>query len=135
MKTTNLIGVKIEDRPGTLAKVSRCLAAGKVNIEAVNVWGGQAWFRVKDQKHASDVLTAGGFRSETGTYFEVPLPNQPGRLASISEALGKAGVNIQAAFGSASGTGTATLYLRVDNPEKAAPLIEGAVASTPGAQH
>ncbi len=54
------------------------------------------------------------------------MANKPGQLASISEILGDAGINILAFFVStATGSGDGIMRFVVDNPEKGANFLSG----------
>jgi len=54
------------------------------------------------------------------------MSNKPGQLASISEILGDAGINILAFFVStATGSGDGIMRFVVDNPEKGANFLSG----------
>jgi len=56
----------------------------------------------------------------------ITMTNKPGQLASISEILGDAGVNILAFFVStATGSGDGIMRFVVDNPEKGANVLAG----------
>ncbi|MBU1276581.1 MAG: ACT domain-containing protein [Proteobacteria bacterium] len=56
----------------------------------------------------------------------ITMPNKPGQLASISETLGDAGVNVLAFFVSTStSSGDGIMRFVVDNPEKGINVLRG----------
>ena len=55
----------------------------------------------------------------------VVVPDRPGTLAHIADAIGKAGINIEA-FGGDSIEGTAVLHLLVEDPRLVRKILENA---------
>ncbi len=119
--TTRLVSTTIDDRPGQLGRIARCLADGSVNIEAFGAEAGRVTFLTNDPDRAASCLQEAGYRPHLAECFEVHLPNQPGQLATLGETLGKANVNILSSFGSAK---DGRIYLRVDNATAARPVLE-----------
>ncbi|MES2155640.1 MAG: ACT domain-containing protein [bacterium] len=111
------------DEPGTLGAAARVLYDQGINIEAFATEASGIRLRTSSPEKAVRVLSDAGYEPETVECFELHVPNQPGELARIGEALGKANVNIVSCFGSAAG-GSGQIYLRVDDPETAAPILE-----------
>ena len=121
--------VTLENKPGTLAQVTRALADNKINIEAVEaeILGKSAFFRffTETPTEAERVVRALNLVTIGMEVLEIIVPNQPGELARICEMLSKAGINIESLFGS-SGTVTkqeARFYFRVDKPEQATKIL------------
>ena len=121
--------VTLENKPGTLAQVTRALADNKINIEAVEaeILGKSAFFRFFTETPVEAERVVRNLKLVTigMEVVEVIVPNQPGELARICDTLSKAGINIESLFGS-SGTVTrqeARFYLRVDNPQKASDVL------------
>lgn len=118
---TRMLSLEVEDSPGQLGRVARLLAEGGINIELVNAQGGTLLLIVDDVGAAIDLLRAGGHRPTIEECLEVGLPNLPGELAALGEALGAAGVNIVGVFG---GTSDGRMQVRVDDLRKAKPALE-----------
>lgn len=121
--------VTLENKPGTLAQVTRALADNKINIEAVEaeILGKSAFFRffTETPAEAERVVRALKLVTIGMEVLEVVVPNQPGELARICEMFSKSSINIESLFGS-SGTVTrqeARFYFRVDKPEQATRLL------------
>jgi hypothetical protein len=130
--TLKALHVTLENKPGTLAMVTKALADNKINIEAVEaeILGKSAFFRffTETPAEAERVIRALKFVTVGMEVIEVIVPNQPGELARICDMLSKAGINIESLFGS-SGTVTrqeARFYFRVDRPEQAAKILTAA---------
>ena len=118
---THALTIRIEDRPGTLGRLARTLGNAGVNIDAFQADGGTARLIVQDGNRAAQALRTAGFTPAVNEAFEVRLQNRPGELANLGEALGKAGVNVQASFGTAA---DGRIYLQVDNATAARPILE-----------
>jgi hypothetical protein len=125
MTTTKFVKVTLDDKPGALGKATRALAEGNVNVEAFNCGGtGTVNFLTNNPNEALNALKNGGFKAETVEVFRVNLPNTPGELATVTEALGKQGINIESAFGATGSGSTGTIFLRVKDVKKATPILE-----------
>jgi hypothetical protein len=75
---------------------------------------------VENQRKAEKALKDGGYQYRTGEAITISLPNEPGKLAEMTQKLAKAKINIDALFGTTnSGTGTPDLVLMVDDVPKA----------------
>ena len=57
--------------------------------------------------------------------LELNVPNKPGILAQLAAKLGKKRVNIEYVYGSASGRGKSTIFLRPSSITRARPLLRG----------
>ena len=130
--TLKALHVTLENKPGTLALVTKALADNNINIEAVEaeILGKSAFFRffTETPAEAERVIRNLKFVTIGMEVIEVIVPNKPGELARICDVLSKAGINIESLFGS-SGTVTrqeARFYFRVDKPEQAAKILTAA---------
>ncbi len=119
--TTRILSLKIQDSPGQLGRLARLLAEGGINIDVVSAHGGTLLLVVDDATTGLERLRAAGYRPNIEEVLEVGLPNWPGELAALGEALGAAGVNIASVFGS---TSDGRMYVRVDDPGRAKPVLE-----------
>jgi hypothetical protein len=112
------LSIFVENEPGVLARVTRALADGGVNLHAMSVSDNadDAVLRivVDDDRKAIDLLEQhSGALVVSRDVVEVALPDKPGALASVAALLAKRGINISYAYGSGGGGSTAHLYLRV----------------------
>jgi hypothetical protein len=118
---SRILCVTVDHVPGKLGEVSRLLADAGINIQVVSAHGGTLLLVVDDLALAVERLRGAGHAVEVEDALDVGLPNWPGELASLGEALGKAGVNILAVFGS---TAEGRMHVRVDKPAVAKPILE-----------
>ncbi len=98
------ITVAIENQPGRLAAISKALAASGINIKDLsildNIEQGVIRMVTSDAAACKALLTAQGFHPIEAEVLVVDLPDTPGKLALLAEALAAAGVNIDYAYGS-----------------------------------
>ena len=88
----------MENKPGELARITKKLAAERVNLEGISVAnsGDVALVQlvVRNAAATRRVLNRVGIPFTVQQVALVPLPNRPGALADIATQLGKAKVNI-----------------------------------------
>ena len=100
--------VRLEDRPGELARLGEALGGAGVNVDgfAATTAGGQGEIHllVEDAAAARSALEGAGIQV-TGEReaLVVDAPNSPGELGKAARRLGDAGVNIEVAFPTADG--------------------------------
>jgi len=115
------LSIFLKNEPGVLAKLCRTLAREKISLKAISVSDSvdHAVVRlVVDRPAAARRL----FEEHNLLVLEAPviavtIPDQPGTLARVAGRLGKAKLNVDYLYGSASLTDDhGTLYLRVNAP-------------------
>lgn len=98
------ITVAIENQPGRLAAVSHALAASGINIKDLsildNIEQGVIRMVTSDSAACKELLTEQGFHPVEAEVLVIDLPDMPGKLALLADALAKGGVNIDYAYGS-----------------------------------
>jgi hypothetical protein len=123
MPLSTQIVVLLENRPGALAELAGVLSASEVNIEAILLEGsvdfGMVRLHVSNTRKAEKALKEAGYQYRTGEAITLKLPNQPGQLEEVAKKLAKATVNIDALFGTTSGSGSPELVIMVDDEAKA----------------
>ena len=80
---------------------------------------------VSDPARGKEALTAAKFRVSEEPAVLLSLDNRPGALASVTEKLGQAKMNIKCAYATTSESGRASVVLVVSNPDKALSLVGG----------
>jgi hypothetical protein len=94
--------VKLTNRPGQLATLSRELATAGVNIEALAAitteHDGLVKLVVDEDYAARRVLNDAGMNFEERRVITAVLHDKPGALADMAEALANTGVNIEAMY-------------------------------------
>jgi hypothetical protein len=134
MPVTKELTVLIEDRPGTLGKVSRALADRNVNILALHSFpiGGKSVTRfiVDNPMAAKTALDTEQLTYTETEVVQVKLPHRPGEIARVASRLGEANININYAYcGLESGTNAPLVFFGVAEVGKAAPILEQAAAA------
>ena len=124
------IVIGLENRPGRLAHVTRCLAEWKVNILAISVADTADLGIVRLIVDKPGVATKNFKESCPFTISErdvvvVELPNKPGELAQVAKKLAAKRINIDYIYGTASKKGVVTLVLAVNNARSAAKALRG----------
>jgi hypothetical protein len=98
------ITVAIENQPGRLAHISRLLAAHNINIKDLsildNIEQGVIRLVTSDPAACRALLVEKGFHPVEADVLVIDLPDTPGKLAVLAEALAQRGVNIDYAYGS-----------------------------------
>ncbi len=121
--------VKLSNRPGQLATLSRELAAAGVNIEALAaITSGPEGFVkmvVDHEDSARRVLQDAGVGYEERRIITAVLHDKPGALADMAEALATIGVNIEAMYLLRSNGDGLHFAVAVDDPESAVDRVAG----------
>ena len=86
------------DKPGQLGRISSILGDAGINIDGFGVWGGETRLFVNNVDRAIELLSAAGMSCDTAEVLRLHLPNEPGNLAEVAQALGDAGINIDYAY-------------------------------------
>jgi hypothetical protein len=96
------LSVFLENRPGRMAEMARVLGVAGHNMRAFVVADtedyGVARIIVDRPKAAKATLEDAGFSVSITQVIAVEVPDRPGRLADVLEALGNAGINVEYAY-------------------------------------
>lgn len=122
------LSVFLENSPGRLAGMCRALGDAGVNMRALMVaeTGEYGVVRVLcDRPHqAAQVLTSAGFSANLTEVIAVEVPDRPGGLADVLEALGAGDVNVEYAYCYVEPAGDAAVYVfRVEDPSMASGVL------------
>lgn len=120
MSQMNQLTVSCENRPGTLAELTKILSQAKVNIVAFNAGSagamGYVQLIVTNPSKAKRVLKARSIPYWEERVLLVKLPNVPGALSRFVSRLADKGINIGAAYQTAvEGSSKAMVVLAVSN--------------------
>jgi len=134
MPASKEFAILMEDRPGTLGKISRSLADRNVNILAFQSvpLGGKSLVRllVDNPSTARDVLNAERVMYSEEEIAHVKAANKAGELARLAARLGDANININYAYsGLESGTNAPIIVFGVSDTTKAAAILDQAAAA------
>lgn len=130
IERTTEIEVSLENEPGTLGDVTQRLADDGINILGFACLAqgseGRACFVTDDPSQTIQTLEEAGFDPEQRPSVFVPTPNEPGKLASLSNKLGQSGVNIDRSFVAADPqTDDLGIGFTVDDVDQAAKVLQG----------
>jgi hypothetical protein len=132
------ISVFLENKAGRLAKVTRLLGEQGINIRALSIADttdfGILRMIVNDPERAERLLRDAGFAVTTTGVLAVEVPDRPGGLADILDALEGAGMNIEYLYAFVEkASPDALVLIRVDDLVRAAEVLAAAgVSVLPG---
>lgn len=128
--------VQLPNRVGELARVSGFLADAGVNVDSVACFtaGGQGWVELgfSDARAAEEVLRQRGVSFSRHEYVTVTVPDEPGQLHRVSQALADRGINIEALYIGGASAGGLTLALWTDRQEEAGQVLRDLGRASPG---
>lgn len=108
------------NEPGRLGRISTILGDAGINIDGFGMWGGETRLFVSDVDGAVKALVEHGMTCDVADVLRLHLPDEPGNLAEVAQALGDAGINIDYAYTLTSTvSGEAAFVLAVVDPEAA----------------
>lgn len=120
--------IQLTNKPGDLARVAQALAKRGVNIKALAALsvGGTATARIlpDDIVVARSAFEAANVRFTEGEVHLVLLENKAGVLATISDRLGDAGINLEAMYVTGVADDLVELAIVSDNPKKTKKILE-----------
>ncbi|MBO5923567.1 MAG: ACT domain-containing protein, partial [Lentisphaeria bacterium] len=119
----------VENRPGALNDVCRTLKENNINISTLSLADTQSFgilrLLVKEHEKARDVLEKAGFVVKTTEVLAIPVPNCPGGLAQLLDALKDCQVEYMYAFASELNE-QAVMIFRFADPDKALEALKSA---------
>jgi len=125
MAAARELQVQIANEPGALARISELLGEHEINIHGFGVWVATAHLLVTEPDKAAELLRAEGFQLRIADVLELIVPDEPGNLAEIAQALGDAGMNIDYSYTVSSTTpGAAAFVLAVAHTDQAEQLLD-----------
>ena len=138
MPKTKEISVHMGDKPGTLGKVCRALADGKVNILAFQSIPSErkslVRFVVDNPTAAKSVLDTEKLKYTEAEVAQVRLPHRPGELARAASQLGDAEININYAYcGIEPNSNASFLIFGVAEVGRAVKILDKVAAAAAGA--
>ena len=124
--------VFLENSEGRLADLCRTLADANINMSALTIAETSDYGIVRiicnDVFRAVDVLEDAGFRATKTKVLAVEVPDRPGALAELLEALGSTNVNIEYGYCFQSNGDVAidVLKIKPEDRDRAEAAIESA---------
>jgi hypothetical protein len=125
------ISVFLENKSGRLAEVTGVLAHAGINIRALSLADtadfGILRLIVNDTERAKEVLKEKEFTVGKTEVVAVEVPDKPGGLAGILDAIGGAGMNVEYMYAFVQKSGeNAIIIFRFDELEKAIDALQNA---------
>jgi len=119
----NAFIVDLKNKPSELAKVAEAIAQKGIDITAFSGAtcgdSGTLALITNDEAGTRRTLSEGQWKFRAIELVEASLANRPGSLAEVARRLGKAGVNIEAAFPTGMAGGNVHVVFATDSPAKA----------------
>ena len=124
MRVETQLSAFIENRAGVLAELAADLAHHGISIRALTVANlvDHAVVRlvVSEPQKALHLLGDRGVLAVSSSVLALDMPDEAGALAGVAKRLGRAGVNIEYAYGSSPvGGGRAVVYVHASDLKKA----------------
>jgi hypothetical protein len=120
--------IKLTNKPGDLARVAQALSRRGVNIKALTAlsMNGVAMTRIlpDDAANARGALEAANIRFTEGEVHLVLLENKAGVVATVTERLGEAGINLEAIYITGIADDLVELAFVSDNPKKTKKILD-----------
>lgn len=118
------ISLFLENKPGHLQAICRTLADAKINIVTLSLADTQQFgivrLIVENWERAKDILTKAGYVVNVREVVAATVPDKPGGMVEVLDAIGKANVNIEYMYAFAfHHKNEAVLVFRFDDSDKA----------------
>lgn len=125
------VSVFLENTAGRLAELTRVLGDAGINMRALMVADTSEFGVVRiicdTPRRAVQVLDDAGFGASIAEVLAVEVPDRPGGLADVLEALQSEGINVEYAYCFVEPSGDKAVdIIRVDEPERARQALERA---------
>ncbi len=121
----------LENQPGALSRPMRLLAKARFNILTLSIAESKQFgilrLIVRDWEKAKKLLEKKGFVVKVTDMVAVEVPDRPGGLSKILDALEKAGVNVEFMYAfTEKRENRAVLVFRFDDPDHAITVLRRA---------
>lgn len=122
------ISVFLENRAGQLSNITKVLSENGVDLRAINIAETQDYGVLRiipaDAQKASSVLLENGFIMAMTPVIAVAVPDRPGGLNSLLEALSEENIGIEYMYSVFSmNSGEALMVLQVGEAEKVSEIL------------
>lgn len=127
------LSVFVENKPGTLAKLTRFMADNEINLRALSIADtpdfGILRIITGRPDRAEGILREAGYLTKLNNVLAVALPDKPGALADVLAVLAGASVGVEYTYAFVSSKpGEAFMIFRVDDREGAEKALNAAEA-------
>ena len=126
--TVKQISVFVENRPGQLLEFTKLLEKHNIDLRALSIAEAEDFgilrVIVDDSYNTMQILKESGYVCSVTSVLAVEIPDRPGSLVKILDALGKGGVNLEYTYAFLSRKqNSAYMILRVADNEKAIEVL------------
>jgi hypothetical protein len=123
------ISIFLENKPGGLSSVTKALRDANINIRALSLADtsdfGILRLIVDDVAKAKEILNANGFAVGRTNVVAVEVPDKPGGLHSILDALTAEGINVEYMYAFVERSGeNAVIIFRFDSTDSAIEVLQ-----------
>ena len=123
------LSVFLENRPGALNEPCRLLARAGINIHTFSLADTREFgilrLVVEDSEKARRLLERNGFAVKLTKVMMIEVPDQPGELAKVLDALEGTGINVKYAYGFTMGhNAKGVLVFCFDDPDQAVEVLK-----------
>jgi len=114
--------LRLQNSPGTLARVCQVVAEEHINIVAINLASPLVVrILVDNPTHAAGVLRERNYHVEERDVIYTTAPNDPGALLRVARLIADAGINMEYLYATAlEGQAMASVVVGVPDAERAA---------------
>ncbi len=129
------LSVFLENKPGALSAPCRLLAKADINIQTFSLADTREFgilrLIVEDSDKARRLLTRHGFAVKLTEVIVLEVPDQPGGLAAILDALDGTGINLEYAYAfTTKAKGFGLLVFRFNDPDGALKILKARKINT-----
>jgi hypothetical protein len=133
------LSVFLENKPGALSEPCRLLAKAGISIQTFSLADTREFgilrLMVKDTDKARRLLQRHGFAVKLTEVIVLEVPDRPGGLAAILDALEGTGINVEYAYAfPIKHKGRALLLFRFNDPDAAMRTLKAHKVSTVGTE-
>lgn len=124
------ISIFIENKKGSLAELTRFIAASNINLLALSIADTQDFGIVRiitdNPDSAREILKNEGYTVTATSVIAVSIDDTPGSMASVLEVLNDSDITVEYTYAfMSSAPGKAYVIFRVDNNDKAKLALSG----------
>jgi hypothetical protein len=122
------ISVFLENRPGSLAEVTRCLAEERINLRALSIAESRDFGTIRiiatDQDACAEALSKRGYQYNEVDVLAAEIADRPGGMAEVAEMIARENINIEYGYAMVEKKeNSAVIVLRVDDPYRASIVL------------
>ena len=126
--TVRQISVFLENRPGSLAEVTRYLAEEHINLRAMSIAESRDFGTIRiiasDQDACAEALSKRGYQYNEVDVLAAEMPDRPGGIAEVAEIIAQENINIEYGYAMVEKKeNSAIIVLRVDDPYRASIVL------------